>query len=349
MKKAISIMLVMITLVSMVPVQAAPDNSSSSTYNAAIELVATMDTLDMTEEDTQLVESEIDRILSEMSCERMRQCLNEMHGTVMSVSQESLLNEHGTQLEKLGVVELTKEELSEICANAGNDAVQTQGAYTPPESTSSITWYMSGPYSSTLSNGNPIKYFYLRAQPTGMACDLVKSANVPLITSSVLFSDFVYMLGEIYVQKAISLVPIVQWTPYELLFNKSLNSNIQTASSYQVTALMATTAKYVYLGPGGATLDDEGTFNINYLTHSVSVAETHVHSYILDGKAKQATASREYTVACDNYATPLSVAKEYYFYNFAAENPEPLKYCFNSVFTNTVTPAAASQNPYFVG
>lgn len=265
-------------------------------------------------------------------------------------AEESILNE----IENLGARQVGYEYVHRLNSNLSSSG-SVAPAFFEGWNEEADDFYATGPYSKTVG-GTPYYYVLLRVVPRNDASRLsdadiktiaVQSSRTPL-------KDFVMDTISIYAQKTLGQVPVVSWLPYEYLFSDWSDPDINsTNANYVINVNSATTAKYVYVTTEDP--NDEYSYTLALLDHSVSVAESHVSSWTKNGQAGQTLypSNGNYykrTVAGNYYASPESHAISNYRTNwYDMCTPPVIKFYKNDgTYTlKSITPSGGIYNPDF--
>lgn len=106
--------------------------------------------------------------------------------------------------------------------------------------------------------------------------------------------------------QAIGLIPIVQWTPYELLFSSTENV---TNNSHVVTYKSLSTVCFSYVKLSNQS---DSSQDLSFISNSVSVASSHTLAGFKNGSPYTETTDKPAnTISADTYA-PLKGAVESY-------------------------------------
>ena len=216
-------------------------------------------------------------------------------------------------------------------------------------------FYATGPYNKTV-NGTKYYYVLLRVVPRNDNSRLSDAdiKTVAVQSSRSPLKNFVRDTISIYAQKTLGQVPVVSWLPYEYLFSDWSDSDIDnTNASYVINVNSATTAKYVYVTTENP--NDEYSYTLALLDHSVSVAESHVSSWTKNGQAGQTLypSNGDYykrTVNGNYYSSPANQAISNYQINwYEMCTPPVIKFYKNDGqdILKSITPSGGIYNPDF--
>ncbi len=214
---------------------------------------------------------------------------NDQAQTIESFSTSSDNNETRASLEsqlaELGVKEISQEEVNRQFGDPNNSPNYPSIAL--PPSTSSVKWYSK---SSTLNkNGKTYVIQMLFAQGLNPDSNLYSAVNNAVLYSdqSVIAKNVRYLV-QMYAQKAIGLIPVVQWTPYELLFGDAAQA---TNNDYLITHRESTTMIYSYVRE---STQSANSFKNTYVSNMISVASTHTLAYYDKAANKPKTKSTDF-------------------------------------------------------
>ncbi|MBB2483435.1 hypothetical protein H5P36_25100 [Bacillus sp. APMAM] len=173
---------------------------------------------------------------------------------------------------------------------------------TPP-STSHIKWHS---YNFTWNyNGKDYDVQELYAQGLDGSSNLATGANgVPLWQNANLLVDGIKTLASIYVQKGIGLIPVVQWSPYELLFSSS-TTNV-TSNSDIVTYRSLSTVCFAYVKKHGAS---DTSQSLSFVSNEFSIASTQTLAGYKNGSPYTKSYDSTNFASADNYANAVSEVK----------------------------------------
>lgn len=203
--------------------------------------------------------------------------------------EESYVKNLEKQLFDLGVTTLTENEIATIQARNITPYV------TLPPTTKSVKWYS---YKATVNNGGQ-KYEVqeLYAQGLNSNSNLSNGRNgATLYSNQQIAVNNLSTLASIYAQKAIGNVPIVNWTPYELLF--SSNSGV-TNNSHVITYRSLSTVCFSYVKKSGQS---DNYQDLRHVSNMVSIASTNTLAGYRSGKPYTQSKDQTNTSYATNYA-----------------------------------------------
>lgn len=217
------------------------------------------------------------------------------------------------QLFKLGVTEVQQDELRRLTQN---DPVPR--IYIPPN-TSTTRWYS---YRHTM-NYNGISYNIQELYAQGMNGNSSLSEGrdgVTLYSGGQLLVSGLKYIASMYAQKVIGLIPVVNWTPYELLFSD--NSKVVN-DSHVITYRSTSTVCFTYVR---LSSQDDDYQNLSFVSNSISVAASHTLAGYDNGRPYAKSSPEENTtINADTYAPLLGAVQSY------LESPLP-KYSYASYY-----------------
>jgi len=177
------------------------------------------------------------------------------------------------------------------------------------------------------------------------------TSTVSLYSNKNALSSFAYNTVSIYAQKALGQIKVVQWLPYEYLFMDWSDSDVNnTQATYVINVNSATTAKYVYIAD--TDVENEASYKLSLLDHSVYFHETHRSSWTKNGVAGSDNEDKDYTIEGDYYAAPDGQAYQNFLNNYYEKltAPKAKYYEKNSqgkeVLKHTVSARSGLYSPY---
>lgn len=176
-------------------------------------------------------------------------------------------------------------------------------------------------------------------------------STVSLYAKQTAMSSFIYNTISIYAQKALSQIKKISWLPYEYLFmdwsDKDVNN---TKASYVINVNSATTAKYVYIAD--TDVENEESYKLSLLDHSVYYHETHISTWTKNGVAGSDNETKDYTIEGDYYDAPDGQAYQNFLKSYYEKltAPRAKYYEENSqgeeVLKHTVSAKSGLYSPY---
>ncbi|WP_289119959.1 hypothetical protein [uncultured Bacteroides sp.] len=302
MKKVLSLLLAVIMLLSLtIPAFAAEiDNSPFPDYN----------------EET---ERQIDLLIQELVKLRLRSSdpQNSIAPAANINSEEHIFN----SLRRLGAKVVGQDNLSD--AESGIAAQAASSTFFEGFNTRYNDFIVTGPLRRRHGRSG-YHVVTVRVVPKGSGSILGDSTitNVSLYSSKKALTSFAYNTISIYTQKAIGLIPIVQWLPYEYLFSGWSDADVNnTQASYVINVNSATTAKYVYIAD--TDVENESSYSLSLLDHSVTYHEVHNSSYTKNGVPGSKVTIKDYTIEGDYYDAPDGQAYQNFLIRYYDKRTAP--------------------------
>lgn len=205
------------------------------------------------------------------------------------------------KLKQLGVIELSNSEIVKIHNSLMVEEELSPFVVTPP-STSRVRWYSHRHNYNYLGQAYEVQQLYAQglsssSNLTGGQGGVQLYSNLEIITSNI--SE----LASIYTQKAIGLVPLVGWLPYELIGSKK-----SVSTSHNFTYNYVTTVCFSYVKLSGQS---DNSQVLSYVSNFLTVKSTHIFSGIKDGKLWDNTETLDNTSYASSYASLLSAVNSY--------------------------------------
>lgn len=242
------------------------------------------------------IDEKIEKILNDAS---LTYTYNYLKNTDATAKQLNLVERSNVEkeLNKLGVTALTPTQVEQII---NTPSIKQE----VPRSTIEIKWY-SKRYTYTY-NGK--KYNIQKLYAQGM-CGGTGLANgkdgATLYSGTGRVINNLSTIASIYAQKAIGLVPAVQWAPFELLFSNNDNT---TSNSHKVTYRSLQTYCYIYVKPHGKPDDYQ---ELCWSSNKVTVASTHVLAGYRNGSPYTKSTDKKNTIKADKYANAYKALARY--------------------------------------
>lgn len=205
---------------------------------------------------------------------------------------------------------LTDDEATEFIINSGNDESDKKSRITKPGNSNTVKWLLST-YSYTRS-GTKYEVQELLAvgnNPGGML--VTGKDNEMFFSNKQLLANGAKELVSMYVQKAIGLIPVVAWTPYELLFSSSSQNVFNT--NY-ITHRAVSTLSFIYVKKSGQS-DAYQTLrlysnriDVAFNTHGAAVVNSKPFTYNKNGNfAQSSTSYGSISAAVDAYLSSRTI------------------------------------------
>lgn len=195
------------------------------------------------------------------------------------------------QLSTLGVQKLSEEELNKFFDEKGVESSR----FNKPANSNTVTWYL---YSHPNYSYGSTKYDIQRLiaignNPGGML--ITGDDNVKFYSGENKVVGAIQNAFGIYVQKAIGTIPVIQLTPYELLFSSS-PSNVFN-SSY-ITHRCVSSLSFIYVKKASQS---EDYYTLSLYSNKLSIA-AHAHgAAVVNSKPKTYSKQTTNTVESDHY------------------------------------------------
>ena len=336
MKKIIAFLLALVTLISLgVPAFASEAECTSDSPYA-----------DYNEE----TEREIDILIQNLVKLRFESVhAKNSTSSVGSASEEANIFD---ALRDLGVKIVGEDNLSTMETDRVGQAVASSSSFFEGFNTKYNDFFVTGPLRRRHGRSG-YHVVTVRVVPKNASSVLGNASitTVSLYSSKKPLVSFVKNACSIYAQKAIGQIPVVRWLPYEYLFADWSDSDVnKTQATYVINVNSATTAKYIYIA--NTDVENEASYKLSLLDHSVSYHEVHNSSYTKNGVAGSKVAENDYVIEGDYYSSPDSQA----YQNFLNGDYEKLKapsakyYEENStgkeVLKHTVSAKSGLYSPY---
>lgn len=177
---------------------------------------------------------------------------------------------------------------------------------TPPPDTNN-TRYVAAPYSYvTLSDGFRVKYFYVTAYAESPNSNMVRQTMIQMSDSESVIGDFVNSLIQTYIEKsisaAVSLVPGVSWSPYELLFP---SSDDDIYCDYSIKATYTTTPRFIW-----SLSDSLDYYLLDGVTHQTEIEDHHMILFTENGTSHTEPHDEYYTRTTDGWNNSGGIVKD---------------------------------------
>lgn len=176
-------------------------------------------------------------------------------------------------------------------------------------------------------------------------------STVSLYAKQNAMSSFIYNTISIYAQKALGQIKQISWLPYEYLFmdwsDKDVNN---TKASYVINVNSATTAKYVYIA--NTDVENEESYKLSLLDHSVYYHETHLSTWTRNGVAGSDNETKDYTIEGDYYDAPDAQAYQNFLKSYYEKLTAPRAKYYEEdsqgkeVLKHTVSAKSGLYSPY---
>lgn len=234
-------------------------------------------------------EEQIDRLLGEMNEKLALSLLDEDFQSKQTY--QSGINQIEDQLAMLGVERLSDEEVEQFFKEKG--IVSTK--INKPSDTNTVRWYL---YNYPNYSYNSQRYDVQRLiaagnNPGGML--ITGEDNVKFYSGKNKLANSVKNAVSIYVQKAIGLIPIIQWTPYELLFS---NSSSNAFNSSYVTHRCVSSIVFTYVKKSSQS---DNNYSLCLFSNQLGIAVNAHGAAVINGKADTYSERKSATITADKY------------------------------------------------
>lgn len=248
-----------------------------------------------------------------------------------SLDDDSYVLELENKLLNLGVTEVSEDELLDLNLKSNLEDGMISPLVSVPSTTNAVKWY-SKRYTYTY-NGVSYNIQELYAQGNNGNSPLIDGGDGKKIyTNKQIAVSNLKNLASIYAQKAIGLISIVQWTPYELLFS---NNSKVVNNSHTVTYRSVGTVCFTYVRKSTQT---DSYQQLSFVSNRVSLASTHVLAGVNNGTPYTQTKSFNHTFSASTYA-PLEAAVK----SFLNVHSQRSSYVSNYKFYNHDKSASLTQ------
>lgn len=208
-----------------------------------------------------------------------------------------------TQLELLGVEILDSADVA--IYSEGTDTISSRGTVPQPANTNTVKWYSitNSNYSHNSQTYSVKQLIAVGYNPGGLL--VTGKNNDPFYTEQEKFANAVSNAFKLYIQKAIGLILIIQWTPYELLFSNT-ESNI-FRSSY-ITHWCVSSIMFTYVKLSSQS-DDE--YRLCYFSNRLELAVNAHGASVVDGSPHTYSKQSDLLLTADNYASKSAAVDAY--------------------------------------
>lgn len=231
--------------------------------------------------------------------------LNNNCTSIEALTIADSLNNQKELLEKelctFGVTEMSSEEVNDLLesSNCSDNQIKLLS------SSSNCRWWTNTVTKIKYNN----KYYDVKleyAEGQNLNCNLNNGGDgVKLYNKANVAVDKLSELASIYVQKAIGQIPIICWTPYELLFSN--NTNV-TSNSHNITYRSTGTVCFAFV-----KLSSESAVNYieSYASNSISIASTHVIAGYKNGTPFTKSTNKTNSSTASTFASVADAIKSY--------------------------------------
>ena len=207
---------------------------------------------------------------------------------------QSRISQIDDQLEQLGVDNLNQRELAEFLEEKNVPAARV--GVTLPDHTNTVKWYLIK-HPNTSYNSKSYDVQKLIAIGNNSGGTLVTGEDNYRFYSNVqkIANQFLTITG-IYVQKAIGKIPIVEWTPYELLFSNT-PTNIFNSSYVTHRCVSSIIFSYVKESNQG----DEDDYTLCFYSNRIEVAVHNHGAAVVDSNPTTYSKQISFTTTADYF------------------------------------------------
>lgn len=205
------------------------------------------------------------------------------------------------QLSALGVQKLSEEELNKFFDDRG---VESSRVSQPPNS-NTVTWYLYNysNYQYNSTNYDVQRLIAIGNNPGGML--VTGQDNVSFYSGKQKVANAVTNAVGIYAQKAVGTIPIVQWTPYELLFS---NSSANVFNSSYVTHRCVSSIAFTYVKKASQSDD---YYSLSLYSNKLSLAVNAHGAAVVNSVPKTYSEHKTNTITADYYNSIPAAIQSY--------------------------------------
>ncbi len=201
-----------------------------------------------------------------------------------------------TELEKrlasLGVNRISDTEVRALMKNTRFDL---------PPTTDSIKWYDYDIIVYRDGKRYDVQEVYAQGLDGNSSLALGKDGHIMYSNKKIIVNEL-KNIASIYAQKAISLIPIVSWLPYELLFVSGDNATINSSN---ITYRSLSTVCFSYVNEQGKPQE------LSFISNTYDIAASHTYAGYKDGKPFADPVSTYNVVYADRYASTSAAVDSY--------------------------------------
>lgn len=205
------------------------------------------------------------------------------------------------ELSLMGVQKLSDEELHQFLADKGIPSTKVS----KPADTNTVNWYLNT-YSNYTSGSQKYDIQNLIAvgnNPGGML--ITGADNVEFYSKKQKLANAVKNAINIYAQKAIGTIPVIQWTPYELLFS---NSASNVFNSNYVTHRCVSSIEFSFVKKSSQSDD---YYSLCKFSNKLSIAVNTHGAAVVNSQPKTYSKNTNKTISSDNYNSVSSAVHAY--------------------------------------
>ena len=254
-------------------------------------------------------EEQISALFDEMTENLALSLLNEAIADESSVSSQAAVQEDladiDEQLAELGVRQVEGDELAEILNRESvHSPVAPQAS--KPADTNTTKWYVYN-YISNSYGGKKYDVQRLVAVGNNPGGTLVTGEdNYKFFSNKPILGKLIANLLVIYAQKAIGLLKVIQWLPYELLGPAESTSN--AFSSCYVTYRCVSTIAFSYVKESSKSDD---YYELSFYANKFSIAVNIHGASVVNSTPKTYSDNKTATVVAENYNAILPAIASY--------------------------------------
>lgn len=207
------------------------------------------------------------------------------------------------QLENLGVKELSKNELNQFFQEKNGSV--TRDSVSKPENTNTVKWYLVNytNYSYYSKNYDIQRLVALGNNPGGTL--VTGEDNYRFYSNAEKAANAISTAIGIYAQKAIGKIPVVEWTPYELLFS---NTTTDVFNSSYVTHRCVSAIAFTYVKESTQGDDD---YSLSFYSNHISIA-IHAHgAAVVNSVPTTYSKQTTETISADYYNSVTSAIRSF--------------------------------------
>lgn len=248
-----------------------------------------------------LTEEQISTLFDEMTERMALQMVTDDESVIQECKAE--IAKIKRQLEEFGVNELTTGELNQFFEEKGQ--VSPQWLITKPENSNTVKWYLYN-YSNRSYGSKTYDVQRLIAvgnNPGGML--VTGEDNVKFYSGKEKLANAVSTAIGIYAQKAIGYVPVIKWTPYELLFS---NTSSNTFDSSYVTHRCVSSIAFSYVKESSQSDD---YFSLSFYSNKLSIATNAHGAAVVDSVPTTYSEHKTETVSAEYYESITAAIQSY--------------------------------------
>lgn len=244
-------------------------------------------------------EEEIDKLFSKMTEDLAISLLYDDNSKNYEKYQ-SKVSDIENELSLMGVQKLNNDELYNFLSDRG---ISTK--VNKPSNSDTVKWYL---YTSSNQSYGSQKYDVQRLiavgnNPGGM---LVTGAdNVKFYSGQEKRANAVKNAFVVYVQKAIGSIPVIKWTPYELLFS---NTSSNVFNSSYVTHRCVSSIEFSFVKKSSQS---DNYYALCKYSNKLSIAVNAHGAAVVNSKPTTYSEHKSTTISSDNYGSVSKAIQTY--------------------------------------